>query len=97
MTLAIHHKSLRLILSPFDVFLWDPSPSDLWDPTTCVTLVLVDPSPSDLWDLMAPFSISIRPMGPGGLRVTCTYRTFLHLHRPVGPDGLRVTCGPFSI
>jgi hypothetical protein len=36
-------------------------------------------------------------MGPGGLRVMCTYRTFLHLHRPVGPDGLRVTRGPFSI
>ena len=33
MMLAIRHKSLRSILSPCDVYLWDPSPSDvyLWD------------------------------------------------------------------
>jgi hypothetical protein len=32
-TLAIRHKSFRSILSPYDVYLWYPSPSDvdLWD------------------------------------------------------------------
>jgi hypothetical protein len=37
-----------------------PSPSDLWDPTTCVSRVPV-----------GTFSISIWPVGPDGLRVTC--------------------------
>ena len=54
-----------------------PSPSDLWDPTVCVSCVLV--GPSNLLDPttyvshvpMGPFSISIRPVGPYGLRVTC--------------------------
>jgi hypothetical protein len=32
MTLVIHHKSLRSVLSPSDVYLRDPSPSDQWDP-----------------------------------------------------------------
>jgi hypothetical protein len=41
------------------VSLVDPSPSDLWDPTTYVSHVPV-----------GHFSISIRPMGPDGLRVT---------------------------
>jgi hypothetical protein len=83
-TLAIHHKSLRSILSPCDLYLWDPSPSDLWDPTAYVSSVLV-----------GPFSISIRPVGPNGLRVTCAYgpfsirlvgpnNTFLHLHPTCG-------------
>jgi hypothetical protein len=68
------------------VYLWgiSPSPSDLWDLMAYVSLVLVDPSPSDLWDLTTPFSISIQPMGPDCLRVTCTYRTFLHLHLTYG-------------
>jgi hypothetical protein len=138
--LAIHHKSLRLVLCPSNVYcgtllhltrgtwrlmchmyLWDlsPSPSDLWNPTACVSRVP-----------MGPFSISIWPMGLDGLHVSCTYGTFLHLHLtygtrrlkchlwtllhltcgtwsyvscvlvvpfsisiwPVGPDGLRVTC-----
>jgi hypothetical protein len=110
MTLVVHHKSLRLILSLCNVYLWDPfsirlwdpnlwgpSPcsSDLWDPTACVPLVLVDPSPSDLWAPKAPFSIFIWLVGPDGLRVTCIYETI----RPLGPDDLCVTCtwGPFSI
>ena len=40
-----------------------------------------------------PFSMSIQPMGPDGLRVMCTYGTI----QPLGPDGLRVmcTCGTF--
>ena len=38
--------------------------------------------------LVGPFSISIRPMGPDGLHVTCTYGTI----QPVGPNGSRVTC-----
>jgi hypothetical protein len=32
-----------------------------------------------------PFSISIRPVGPDGLRVMCTYGTI----RPLGPGALR--------
>jgi hypothetical protein len=43
-----------------------PSPSDLWDPMTCVSRVPV-----------GPFSISIRPVEPDGFRVTCG--PFLHL------------------
>jgi hypothetical protein len=94
-TLAIRHKSLHSVLSPSDVYLWDPSALDLWDPTAYVSRVPV-----------GPFSISIRPVGPDDLRVTlrvtCTYGTILHLHLtcgtrrpisiwPVGPNGLRVT------
>ena len=77
MMLAICHKSLRSVLSPSDVYLRDPSASDLWDPMTYVSRVPV-----------GPFSISIQPVGPDGLRVTCTRGTI----RPVGPDGSRVTC-----
>ena len=64
----------------YNVYLWDlsPSPSNLWDPTVCVSCVPV--GPSNLWDPMAymsrvsvgPFSISIRRVGPDGLHVTCT-------------------------
>jgi hypothetical protein len=83
--LACHVYLWDLSPSPSDLWdpmacvsLVDPSPSDLWGPTTCVSLV--DPSPSDLWVPMAyvsrvlvgHFSISIRPVGPDGLRVTCT-------------------------
>ena len=92
LTLAVHHKSLRSVLSPSDVYLWDPFVSDLWDPTTYVSCVPV-----------GSFSISIRPVGPDGLHATCACGpfsiqsvgsggTFLHLHRPMGPNGLRVTC-----
>ena len=35
-TLAICHKSLRSVLSSSDVYLRDPSASDLWDPTAYV-------------------------------------------------------------
>ena len=49
----------------------------LWDPMAHVSRVPV-----------GPFSISIRPMGPNGLRVTCTYGT-IHL---VGLNGSHVTC-----
>ena len=77
MTLAIHHKSLCLVLSPFDVYLQDPLASDLWAPMAYVSCVP-----------MGPFSISIRPMGPNDLHVTCTYGTIC----PVGPNCLRVTC-----
>jgi hypothetical protein len=52
---AIRHKSLCLVLSPSDMYLWDPSTSDLWDLTAYVSRVP-----------MGPFSISIRPMGPNG-------------------------------
>ena len=78
MMLVIHHKSLRSILSPSNVYLRDPSASDLWDLMAYVSCVPVE-----------PFSISIRPvgpdgpMGPDGLCVTCTYGTI----RPLGPDG----------
>jgi hypothetical protein len=69
MILAIHHKSLRSVLYPSDMYMRDPSASDVWDPT------LWDPSVSDLWDLtayvscllMGPFSISIQPVGPDRL------------------------------
>ena len=77
--LAIHHKSLHSVLSPSDVYPRDPSASDLWDPMAYVLRVLVE-----------PFSISIRPvgpdgpMGPDGLRVTCTYGTVLHPHLTCG-------------
>jgi hypothetical protein len=82
--LTIHHKSLRSILSPCDMYLWDPSPSDLWDLTAYVSRVPV-----------GPFSISIRPVGPDGLLVTCACGpfsirlvgpddTFLHLHLTYG-------------
>jgi hypothetical protein len=42
------------------VYLWDPSPSDLWDPMAYMS-DLWDPTiyVSDLWDLTTPFSISI--------------------------------------
>jgi hypothetical protein len=47
---------------------------------------------SDLWDPscvhVGPSSISLRPVGPKGLCVTCTCGIF----RPVGPNGSRVTC-----
>jgi hypothetical protein len=68
------------------VYLWglSPSPSNLWDPTACMSLVLVDPSPSDLWDPTAPFFISIWPVGPNDLCVTCTCGTFLQLHLTCG-------------
>jgi hypothetical protein len=76
-TLVIHHKSLCMFLSPSDVYLWDPCPSDLWDPTAYVSRVPV-----------GPFTISIRPVGSNGLRVTCTCGTFLHLHPTRGTQWL---------
>jgi hypothetical protein len=110
--LAICHKSLRSILSPCDVYLWDPMTYVSRVPVGC-HFVLVDPSSSDQWDLTAPFSISIWPMGPDGLHVTCTYRTLLHLHLTYGTQWLvdpspsdlwdpmayvsHVPVGPFSI
>ena len=77
MTLAIRHRSLRSVLSPFDEYLRDPLASDLWDPMAYVARVPVE-----------RFSISIRPVGPDGLRIKCTCGTI----RSVGPDGSRVTC-----
>jgi hypothetical protein len=71
--LAIRYKSLRSVLFPFDVYLWDPSPSSLWDLTAYVSRVPV-----------GPFSIFIRLLGPDGLCVMCTYRTFSHLHPTCG-------------
>ena len=55
LTLAIHHKSLHSVLLypacgtrwlTCHVYLWDlsPSPSDLWGPTACVSLVPCVPS-----------------------------------------------------
>jgi len=61
MMLVIHHKSLRFVLSPSDVYVRNPSASDLWDPMAYMSRVPV-----------GPFSISIRSVGPDGLRVTCT-------------------------
>jgi hypothetical protein len=55
---------------------------------TCGTRRHISPSPSNLWDLTAPFSITIRPVGPNGLRVTCTCRNLLHLH---------LTCGTWRL
>jgi hypothetical protein len=75
--LAICHKSLHLVLSPSGVYLRDPSPSDQWDLMDYVSRVP-----------MEPFSMSIQPMGPDGLCVTCTYGTI----QPLGLDGLHVTC-----
>ena len=89
-TLVIHHKSLCSIISPHDVYLWDPSPSDvyLWD----LQLLIRDACNSPQKSSLSPFSIrrvpmgpfSIRPMGPDGLCVTCTYETILHLHPTYG-------------
>jgi hypothetical protein len=62
--LASRHRSLRSVLSRSDEYLQDPLASDLWDPMAYVSCVP-----------MEPFSISIRPVGPDGLRVTCTYGT----------------------
>jgi hypothetical protein len=76
-TFAIHHKSLRLVLSPSDVYLRDRLASDLWYPMAYVSRVPV-----------GPFSISIRHVGPDALRVTCTCGTIW----PVGPYGSGVTC-----
>lgn len=42
------------------VYLWQISPSDLWDLGFRVTLV--DPSPSNMWDLTA--YVSRVPVGP---------------------------------
>ena len=81
--LAIHHRSLRSVISPSNEYLRDPSASNLWDSTAYMSRVPVE-----------PFSISIRPVGPdepvglNGLRVTCTYGTI----QPVGCDGSRVMC-----
>ena len=77
MMLAIHHKSFRSVLSPSDVYLRDPSVSDLWDLTAYMSRVP-----------MGPFSIPIQCVGPDGLRITCAYRTI----RPIELDGSRVMC-----
>jgi hypothetical protein len=89
------------------VYLWglSPSPSNLWDPTACVSLMLVDPSPSNLWDPTTPFSISIRPMGLGPSPSDLWDPTVCVTHVPVGPSDIwdlmtyvsRVPVGPFSI
>jgi hypothetical protein len=92
-TLVVRQKSLRSILSPCNVYLWDPfsirsvGPKPMGPVSMSirpmgsgVSFVLVDPSPSDLWDPTASFSISIRPVGPDGLCVRCTYETI----RPSG-------------
>ena len=98
MTPVICHKSLCLVLSPSDVYLWDPSASDLWDPMAYVSCVPV-----------GLFSISIRPVGPDGLHVSVPvgpsdqWDPMAHVSRvtvgpfsisiqPVEPDGLCVTC-----
>jgi hypothetical protein len=59
--LAICHKSLCSVLSPSDMYIRDPSTSDLWALMAYVSRLPV-----------GPFSISIRPMGPDSLRVTYT-------------------------
>jgi hypothetical protein len=67
-----------------------PSPSNLWDPTACVSRVAVGPfsisikfvGPDGLCVTCGPFSIW--PVGPDGLHVTCTCGTFLHLHPTCG-------------
>ena len=74
-TLVIHHKSLCLVLSPSDVYLWDPSPSDQWDPTAYVSRVPVE-----------PFSISIRPVGPSDLWDPTAYVSRV----PVGPFSISI-------
>jgi hypothetical protein len=87
--LAIHHKSLCLVLSPSDVYLRDPSTSDLWDLTAYVSRVPV-----------GSFSISIQPMGPNGFHVTwclqliikVSARSFLHSTCTCGTL-LHLTCG----
>ena len=61
MTLAIHHKSLRSIISPCDVYLWDPSTFNVYLGTysySSVTLAIhhkslrsvLSPSDVYLWD-----------------------------------------------
>jgi hypothetical protein len=56
------------------VYLWNrsPSPSDLWDPTVCVSCVPMEPS--NLWDPAA--------------YVSCVHGTFLHLHPTCGTQWL---------
>jgi len=72
-TLVIRHKSLCSVLSLSDVYLWDLSASDLWDPTAYVSCVP-----------MGPFSISTWHVGPNGLSVMCTYGTYHRLHLTCG-------------
>ena len=67
--LAIHHKSLRSVLSPSDMYLRDPSASDLWDPMAFMSHVPVGP---DGLRVMCTCG-TIQPVGPNGSRV------------PVGP------------
>ena len=71
--LAIHHRSLRSVLSSSNEYLRDPSASNLWDLMAYVSRVP-----------MEPFSISIRPVGPNGLSVMCTYGTYHRLHLTCG-------------
>jgi hypothetical protein len=74
------HLCLWILLHPTCGTWWhvSPSPSDLWHPTASVSRVQV-------WDPIAPFSITIRPVGLDGLAIG----PFSISARPVGPDGLR--------
>jgi hypothetical protein len=89
--------SLHSVLSPSDVYLQDPSTSNLWDPMAYVsrvpkTVLHLHPTYGTWW------TISIRPVGPDGLRVTWCLQFVIKIFarsfciRPVGPDSLRVTC-----
>jgi hypothetical protein len=93
-------------LSPSDMWylnLWglSPCPSDLWDLTACMSLVLVDPSPSKSWD--PTVCVSRVPMGPSDLWDPTTYISCVPMGpfsisiRPVWPDGLRVTCCHYGL
>jgi hypothetical protein len=73
--LVIRHKSLRSVLSPSDMYLRDPSTSNLWDLMAYVSRVP-----------MGPFSISIRLVGPDGL---CdTLRARVPVDRSPSPSDL---------
>jgi len=84
------------------MYLWNrsPSPSDLWDPMVCVSCVPM--GPSDLWDPTAymsrvpvgPFSISIRFVGPDGLRVTYCRRGLINSNSKKNHETWELNPGP---
>jgi hypothetical protein len=68
-TLSIRHKSLRSILFPYDMYLWDPSPSDLWNPMAPFSISFRTVGPNG-------FCVTCSSVGSDG--------TFLHHHPTCG-------------
>jgi hypothetical protein len=90
MTLAVRHKSLRSILPPYDVYLWDPF--SIWhvvpEPVGPVSMSIWPVGPDGLHVTCACGPFSIQVVGSDGLCVTCTYGTI----RPLGPNDLHIMC-----